>query len=142
MDNLERFIKAQKQDYDHALKEIKNGKKLTHWIWYIFPQIKDLGYSEISKYYGIDDLAEAKAYLQNEYLRNNLLEITTALLNLDSNNPTEILGYPDDLKVKSCMTLFNYADESILIFKKVIDKYYNGEFDNKTIALIKEKKLG
>ena len=142
MDNLERFIKAQKQDYERALKEIKNGKKLTHWIWYIFPQIKGLGYSEISKYYGIDDLAEAKAYLQNEYLRNNLLEITTALLNLDSNNPTEILGYPDDLKVKSCMTLFNYADESILIFKKVIDKYYNGEFDNKTIALIKEKKLG
>ena len=142
MDNLERFIKAQKQDYERALKEIKNGKKLTHWIWYIFPQIKGLGYSKISKYYGIDDLAEAKAYLQNEYLKNNLLEITTALLNLDSNNPTEILGYPDDLKVKSCMTLFNYADESILIFKKVIDKYYNGEFDNKTIALIKEKKLG
>ena len=142
MDNLERFIKAQKQDYERALKEIKNGKKLTHWIWYIFPQIKGLGYSEISKYYGINDLEEAKAYLQNEYLRNNLLEITTALLNLDSNNPTEILGYPDDLKVKSCMTLFNYADESILIFKKVIDKYYNGEFDNKTIALIKEKKLG
>ena len=142
MDNLERFIKAQKQDYERALKEIKNGKKLTHWIWYIFPQIKGLGYSEISKYYCIDDLEEAKAYLQNEYLRNNLLEITTALLNLDSNNPTEILGYPDDLKVKSCMTLFNYADQSILIFKKVIDKYYNGEFDNKTIALIKEKKLG
>ena len=142
MDNLERFIKAQKQDYERALKEIKNGKKLTHWIWYIFPQIKGLGYSEISKYYGINDLEEAKAYLQNEYLRNNLLEITTALLNLDSNNPTEILGYPDDLKVKSCMTLFNYADQSILIFKKIIDKYYNGEFDNKTIALIKEKKLG
>ncbi len=142
MDNLERFIKAQKQDYERALKEIKNCKKLTHWIWYIFPQIRGLGYSEISYYYGIDDLEEAKAYLQNEYLRNNLLEITTALLNLDSNNPTEILGYPDDLKVKSCMTLFNYADESILIFKKVIDKYYNGEFDNKTIALIKEKKLG
>ena len=142
MANLERFIKAQKQDYEKALKEIKNGKKLTHWIWYIFPQIKGLGYSEISKYYGIDDLAEAKAYLQNEYLRNNLLEITEALLNLDSNNPTEILGYPDDLKVKSCMTLFNYADQNILIFKKIIDKYYNGEFDNKTIALIKQKKLG
>ncbi len=139
MANLERFIKAQKQDYEQALKEIKNGKKLTHWIWYIFPQIKGLGYSEISNYYGIDDLAEAKAYLQNEYLRNNLLEITEALLNLDSNNPTEILGYPDDLKVKSSMTLFNYVDQSILIFKKVIDKYYNGEFDNKTITLIKQK---
>ena len=141
MDNLERFIKAQKLNYERALKEIKNGKKLTHWIWYIFPQIKGLGYSEISKYYGIDDLAEAKAYLQNEYLRNNLLEITEALLNLDSNNPTEILGYPDDLKVKSCMTLSNYADQSILIFKKVIDKYYNGEFDNKTIVFNKTKKV-
>ncbi len=140
MANLERFIKAQKQDYERALEEIKNGQKLTHWIWYIFPQIKGLGYSEISNYYGIDDLEEAKAYLQNEYLRNNLLEITEALLNLDSNNPTEILGYPDDLKVKSCMTLFNYVDQRILIFKKVIDKYYNGEFDNKTITLIKQKK--
>ena len=140
MDNLERFIKAQKLNYERALEEIKNGKKLTHWIWYIFPQIKGIGYSEISNYYGIDDLVEAKAYLQNEYLRNNLLEITEALLNLDSNNPTEILGYPDDLKVKSSMTLFNYADQSILIFKKVIDKYYNGEFDNKTITLIKQKK--
>ena len=140
MDNLERFIKAQKLNYKRALEEIKNGKKLTHWIWYIFPQIKGLGYSEISNYYGIDDLEEAKAYLQNEYLKNNLLEITEALLNLNSNNPTEILGYPDDLKVKSSMTLFNYADQSILIFKKVIDKYYNGEFDNKTITLIKQKK--
>ena len=141
MANLERFIKAQKQDYEQALKEIKNGKKLTHWIWYIFPQIKGLGYSEISNYYGILDLTEAKAYLQNEYLRNNLLEITEALLNLDSNNPTEILGYPDDLKVKSSMTLFNYADQSILIFKELIDKYYNGKFDDKTITLIKQKKV-
>ena len=80
MNSLERFIKAQKQNYQQALKEIKNGKKLTHWIWYIFPQIKGLGFSEIANYYGIDDLNEAKAYLNNDYLKNNLLEITEALL--------------------------------------------------------------
>ena len=84
----------------------------------------------------IDDLNEAKAYLENKYLRNNLVEITQALLDLNSNDPTEILGYPDNLKVKSCMTLFYYADQSIEVFKKVIDKFYNREFDRMTIKMI------
>ena len=138
MYNLNRFIDAQKTNYNQALIEIKNGKKITHWVWYIFPQIKGLGISDISIYYSIENIEEAKEYLQNEYLKNNLLEITKALLDLDSNNPTEILGYPDDLKVKSCMTLFYYAS-NIDLFKKVIDKYYNKEFDSNTINLIKRK---
>ena len=136
MYNLNRFIESQKEDYNQALKEIKSGRKLTHCVWYIFPQIKGLGMSETATYYGIDNLEEAREYLKNDYLRNNLIEISQALLDLDSNNPTEILGYPDDLKVKSCMTLFYYADSSIDIFKKVIEKYYNGEFDINTISLI------
>ena len=139
MYNLDRFIEAQKEDYSQALKEIKNGKKQTHWIWYIFPQLKDLGISDTAIYYGIESLDEAKEYLKNNYLKHNLLEITQALLDLDSNNPTEILGYPDNLKVKSSMTLFNYADPNIDLFKKVIDKYYNGEFDINTINFIEEK---
>lgn len=136
MYNLNRFIEAQKEDYNQALKEIKNGRKLTHWVWYIFPQISGLGTSDIAMYYAIENLDEAKEYLKNEYLKNNLLEISQALLDLDSNDPTEVLGYPDDLKVKSCMTLFHYADPNIAVFKDVIDKFYNGKFDINTIILI------
>ncbi|MDE5539352.1 MAG: DUF1810 domain-containing protein, partial [Bacilli bacterium] len=112
MHDLERFIKAQKEDYSQALKEIKNGRKLTHWVWYIFPQIRGLGTSDMAMYYGIEDLFEAQEYLKNDYLRHNLIEISQALLDLESNNATEILGSPDDLKVKSCMTLFHYADSN------------------------------
>lgn len=141
MENLDRFIKMQEKDYENALKEIKNGKKCTHWIWYIFPQLKGLGLSSTADYYGIEDINEAKEYLANEYLKNNLIEISQALLDLNSNNPTEILGYPDDLKVKSCMTLFYYADKSIEVFKKVIDKFYEGKFDSITIKLINKRKI-
>ncbi len=139
-DSLDRFIIVQRKDYNKALKEIKNGKKLTHWSWYIFPQLKGLGSSATAEYYGIEDLKEARLYLTNEYLKNNLIEISQALLNLNTNNPTEVLGYPDDLKVKSCMTLFYYANPRINIFKKVIDKFYNGEFDDKTILLLNKQK--
>lgn len=141
MYNLNRFIEAQKEDYNQALKEIKNGRKLTHWMWYIFPQIKGLGESDTSMYYGIDGIDEAREYLKNEYLRNNLLEITQALLDLDSNNAIDIFGYPDVYKLKSSMTLFHYADPSIKLFKEVIDKYYNKEFDIKTVELIKKKNI-
>ena len=140
IDSLDRFIIVQKKDYNKALKEIKNGKKLTHWSWYIFPQLKGLGSSATAEYYGIENLKEARLYLTNEYLRNNLIEISQALLNLNTNNPTEVLGYPDDLKVKSCMTLFYYANPRITILKKVIDKFYNGEFDDKTILLLNKQK--
>ncbi len=135
-EDLKRFIKIQYEDYNQALTEIKNGRKLTHWVWYIFPQIKGLGKSAMSEYYSIKNLDEAKEYLKNDYLRHNLIEISQALLDLDSSNITEVLGTPDDLKVKSCMTLFYYADSSIDVFKKVIDKYYNGKFDTNTISLI------
>ena len=137
MNDLNRFIIAQEETYKLALKEIKNGYKESHWIWFIFPQLKDLGRSDTALYYGIKDLKEAKNYLENDYLRANLIEISEALLKLDD-NITDILGYPDDLKVKSCMTLFYYADSSIEVFKKVIDKFYNGEFDNNTIKIIEK----
>ena len=136
MYNLEIFIKMQQEDYDIALKEIESGKKKTHWIWYIFPRLKGLGSSRMADYYGIDGIEEARAYLENEYLRNHLIEIANALLALKSNNPTEILGYPDDLKVRSSMTLFYYADKKIEVFKKVIDQFYNGAFDKRTIYLL------
>lgn len=133
--NLDRFINAQERDYQVALQEIKNGYKRSHWMWYIFPQLVDLGYSTTAKFYGIKNKDEAIAYLKNEYLKNNLIEISKVLYELDD-NISNIFGYPDDLKLKSCMTLFSYADPSIDIFNKIIDKFYNGEQDSKTLELL------
>ena len=133
--NLERFIDAQERDFQIALLEIKNGYKRTHWMWYIFPQLADLGYSATAKFYGIKSKDEAIAYLQNEYLKNNLIEISNALYQIND-NISNILGYPDDLKLKSCMTLFNYVDPTIEIFSKIIDKFYNGEKDLNTIKIL------
>ena len=120
--NLDRFIKAHEEDYELALKEIKNGRKLTHWMWYIFPQIKSLGMSETAQYYEIKSLEEAHAYLGNELLKSHLIEISNELLNLNTNDPVEVFGDVDSLKLKSSMTLFAYISDKE-IFNKVIDKY-------------------
>lgn len=138
MYDLQRFLKAQERDYETALQEIRNGRKLSHWIWYIFPQVKGLGFSSTSDYYGIEDLEEAKAYLENDTLKARLLEISTALLDLETNNAREVMGSPDHLKLKSSMTLFAMADPNIPIFKQVIDKYYDGVLDEKTLKILKK----
>ena len=135
--NLDRFIKAQKNDFEIARQELQNGKKESHWMWYIFPQLKGLGFSYISNYYGIESLTEAKANYDNEYLKSNLNELIKILLNIESNNPTIIFGSPDDLKLKSSMTLF-YLATNEKRFKKVLDKYYNGELDQKTLDLLNQ----
>ena len=134
--DLDRFIKMQERDFDKAYNEIKNGHKVTHWIWYIFPQVKGLGFSYNSEFYGIDGLEEAKAYLNNKYLKDNLIKISEALLNLDSSDPLDVMGYPDDLKLFSSMTLFNEADPTIDVFSKVLDKYYDGDRDEKTLNIL------
>ena len=134
--NLERFIEAQERDYESALEEMKNGKKETHWIWYIFPQLKGLGSSSMADYYGIDGIEEARAYLENEYLRNHLLEITKAILSIPTNNIKNVMDPPDDLKLKSSMTLFYEATKNE-IFKQVLEKYYEGKLDEHTIKLLK-----
>lgn len=133
--DLERFLKAQEKDYEHALNEIKNGRKTGHWIWYIFPQIAGLGFSSTSKYYSIKDKNEAIEYLKNKTLKNRLIEICEALLSLESDDATYVMGYPDDLKLKSSMTLFNEVSD-IDVFKKVLDKFYKGEKDEMTISLL------
>ncbi len=135
--NLERFIEAQERDYESALEEMKNGKKETHWIWYIFPQLKGLGMSYFANYYGIEDLEEAKAYFENEYLRNHLLEITEAVFSIPTNNIKSVMDSPDDLKLKSSMTLFYEATKEE-IFKQVLEKYYEGKLDEQTIRLLKK----
>ena len=139
MEQLDRFIKAQENTYLVALKEIKNGRKQSHWMWYIFPQIKGLGMSETSKYYGIDGEEEAKAYLDNEILGSRLREITSELLKLNIDNPVDIFGTIDAMKLKSSMTLFDYVSDD-KIFSQVLNKYYNGEIDEKTILLCEKRK--
>lgn len=135
MNDLNRFIEAQERDYEIALREIKEGHKRSHWIWYIFPQLDSLGHSYMAKYYGIKDENEAKEYINNEYLKNHLLEISNELLKLKSKNISDIMGYPDDLKLKSCMTLFDYVS-SYDVFDKVLSKYYNGLRDEVTLNLL------
>ena len=134
--DLERFIKAQKQDYNQALKEIKAGKKESHWMWYIFPQLDGLGQSDTSHYYGIKGIAEAKAYLKNDDLRNHLLEICNALLSLESNSAYDVFGKPDDYKLKSCMTLFAHATSDNEVFLNVLDKFYQGRQDKRTLHIL------
>ena len=103
--SLERYIDAQERMYDRALAEVKSGKKITHWIWYIFPQMKGLGTSNNSIYYGIDSMEEAKAYIQHPILGARLREITTVFLNLHRVNAKDVFGELDAMKVRSCMTL-------------------------------------
>ena len=133
--DLQRFHKAQKFDYPVALGEIKNGRKESHWMWYIFPQLKELGYSSTAKYYGLTK-DEAKAYINDEILKSRLIEISQALLELTSNNATEILGYPDDLKLKSCMTLFSEITPELEVFDQVLQKFFSGKKDDKTLKLL------
>lgn len=137
--DLSRFVKAHHTDYQLALSEIKNGKKVSHWMWYIFPQIKGLGHSSVSEYYGVQDIGEAKAYLEDPMLGAHLIEICDALLSLDTNDATMVMGYPDDMKLKSSMTLFDAASETLAVFQQVLDKYYQGTKDCRTLKILGTK---
>lgn len=135
---MERFLKAQEMSYSRALQEIKNGRKRSHWIWYIFPQLAEIGRSDTAKYYGIKDIDEAREYISNPVLRDRLVEISEALLSVDD-TAVNILGSTDAMKVRSCMTLFHEADPSIEVFVRVIDKFYGGKFDNRTLTILNRK---
>lgn len=136
--DLSRFIHAQLRDYPNALSEIKSGHKQSHWMWYIFPQISGLELSNISAHYAIQDIDEAKAYMEEPSLRMNLEEVCNALLELETNNASKIFGFPDDIKLKSSMTLFSEACPDHDIFQKVLDKFFGGSKDQKTLELIKK----
>ncbi len=136
---LNRFLQAQEHDYAQAVAEIKAGRKRSHWMWYIFPQYKGLGHSETSKFYAIQSMDEAKAYLHHPVLGARLRAITHELLLLTENNAHKIFGSPDDLKLKSSMTLFALVDSSeAMPFKQVLHKYFDGQSDEKTISLTKQ----
>lgn len=130
--DLERYVDAQNMVYDIALQEIKNGHKRGHWIWFVFPQIKGLGHSYNSEYYGISGTKEAKAYLDHPILGARLREISQAMLDCANLSADDILGFPDVLKVRSCMTLFDMVSPND-IFKQVLDKYYEGKPCDKTL---------
>lgn len=129
MNDLNRFLEAQNNTYKIALQEIKNGKKETHWMWYIFPQLKGLGLSHISEYYGIKDIKEAKEYWGHPILGKRLSEITEELLKIEHDDIKEIFYYPDNLKLHSCMTLFYLASNKHNIFKSVLNKFFDGKID-------------
>ena len=136
-DGLERFVEAQARDYDTALREIRGGRKRSHWMWYIFPQLRGLGFSSTAQFYGLRDLREARDYMAHPLLGPRLIEISEALLGLETDNPSAFMGYPDDLKLCSCMTLFELAAPEQPVFAKVLEKYYGGRRDQRTLALLR-----
>lgn len=141
-DNIDfrRFLDAQNQLYLKALSEIRNGRKQSHWMWFIFPQLKGLGHSETPQFYALHGIEDAALYLAHPVLGRHLIEISQALLELPSDDANEILGSPDDLKLRSSMTLFANVCGADPVFEKVIDKYFNGMQDEHTLQLlIKDK---
>jgi uncharacterized protein (DUF1810 family) len=137
MDNsLKRFTDAQEDSYAMAFSEIQQGRKQSHWMWFIFPQIAGLGFSETSRYYALKGLQEATDYLNHPVLGSRLINISRELLKLNTNDAHRVFGSPDDLKLKSCMTLFSMLPEADPVFKTVLEKFFNGEKDTKTLRLI------
>lgn len=134
--SLDRFLKAQAGSYDTALHEIRGGRKRSHWMWYIFPQIQGLGFSSTAQYYAISDLQEAKDYLAEPTLRARLLEISGALLTLDTSDASAVFGWPDDMKLRSSMTLFAEAEPECTVFSDVLQKYFGGVKDDKTLKIL------
>jgi len=137
--SLQRFLDAQKDTYQAAFSEIKNGRKRSHWMWYIFPQIQGLAFSETSRYFAIKDIEEAEAFVKHPILGRRLIDICNELIKLKSNDANQVFGNPDDLKLKSSMTLFASVSEADQVFQLVLDKYFNGTHDDKTLQIISKK---
>jgi uncharacterized protein (DUF1810 family) len=136
MNDLKRFLDAQENDYERALAEIKRGRKRSHWMWYVFPQIAGLGFSSTSQLYAIKDRAEAELYRAHSVLGVRLVEISEALLEIEGKTANQIFGSPDDVKLKSSMTLFAALKNAHPVFQKVLNKYFNGTKDVRTLNLI------
>lgn len=134
--NLQRFLDAQASVYAGVLDELRAGRKATHWMWFIFPQLKELGRSAIARHYGINSLAEAMAYVEHPVLGQRLLECTGLMLVARSRTALKILGSPDDIKFRSCMTLFMAARPGLSLWQAALDQYFGGEADAATLALL------
>lgn len=136
INSLDRFVMAQEDMYLVALGEVKNGFKRSHWMWYIFPQIRGLGMSPMAHKYGIDGIEEARAYLAHPVLSKRLIEICYALLELERNNPIAIFGEIDAMKLRSSMTLFAIVSGEDSVYYKVLERYYDGKMDERTLSLV------
>ena len=134
--NLARFVQAQERDYERALSEIRAGQKRSHWMWYIFPQFEGLGHSPTSRHYAIRSTEEAAAYLAHPVLGPRLLECAEAALQIKGRTALEIFGSPDDMKLRSCATLFAYVSPDRSVFQRIMDEYFRGEHDERTIDLL------
>jgi len=134
--DLERFVEAQAGSYERALAELRSGRKRTHWMWYVFPQMRGLGASALSRRYAIGSLEEARAYLAHPVLGPRLVECAEAVLALKGRSTRDIFGSPDDLKLRSSATLFAAASPPGSVFQQVIDQYFGGQADGRTLALI------
>ena len=131
--SLSRFIEAQENVYDDVLGELKKGTKTGHWMWFIFPQISGLGYSELSRLYSISCINEAKAYVEHPTLGSRLLECVNLVMEVEEKSAEQIFGYPDNLKFRSCMTLFSHVCGASSIYKCALDRVFDGKPDPKTL---------
>ena len=134
--DLNRFVGAQQADYERALVEITSGEKRSHWMWYIFPQLDGLAFSPTSKRYAIKSVDEARAYLEHPILGPRLLNCAEAALGVEGRSVSEIFGSPDDLKLKSCATLFSCVSPPGSVFDRLLEKYFGGARDGKTLELL------
>lgn len=137
-DTLDRFIDAQGNIYPQALKELREGEKHGHWMWFIFPQIAGLGYSRTSQYYAIKDLDEARAYLAQPVLGARLVECAEAVLAVEGRSALAIFGAVDELKFRSSMTLFAKVAGPVVVFSQILDKYFEGKQDDRTLTLLND----
>lgn len=136
--DLNRFIDAQRVVYSDVLEELRSGRKRTHWMWFVFPQLAGLGRSETARFYAISGAAEAVAYLHDPLLGARLLECTRTVLEHSGKSVTAMFGSPDDMKLRSCMTLFASVAPEQVCFQQVLNRFFNGEPDEKTVALLEQ----
>ena len=138
--DLDRFVRAQETDYDQALSEIRSGRKRTHWMWYIFPQLEGLGSSGNSVPYSISGIGEAEAYLAHPVLGPRLVKCAEAVLHHEGLMASAIFGYPDDMKLRSSATLFASVSPAVSTFHRIIDKLFQGEPDDRTLRLLASRR--
>jgi uncharacterized protein (DUF1810 family) len=139
--NLGRFVAAQEEDYPLALAEVRAGRKCSHWMWYIFPQLAGLGISSMARHYAINSIAEARAYLNHPVLGPRLTEIGESVLGVEGRTALDIFGSPDDLKLRSCATLFASISPPGSVFERLLVKYFHGENDERTVQLLQAASL-
>jgi uncharacterized protein (DUF1810 family) len=139
LNDLSRFLSVQQNIFAQVVKELRNGKKTSHWMWFIFPQIEGLGHSSTSKYYSIKNINEAKEYIDHPILGMRLLECCNIILKIDGKTASDIFGYPDDIKLRSSLTLFHSIAPEHKVFADVLKKYFASDQDEKTISILRKR---